>query len=173
MMHLSADNNHIHQLETMITTDKSILRGKLLEACIEKQQALIDDFKSRVAELVSTPGLGNEESYDNEILGQQSQRVAEVDNLHRALDLANNEMDDLLRLSGRKKELHSRVEPGAVVVTDRDTIFVSVSIEQFEVDGEPYVGISTKSPLYAAMKGKQAGDTFECAGIAYNILEVF
>ncbi len=157
----------------MITTEKRILRGKLLEACTEKQQVLIDDFNNRISELLQSPGLGNEESYDNQIMGQQSQRIEEVEALHQALKVAREEMDELSRLVAEKPTSHSRVEPGAVVVTDRDTFFVSVSIEQFEVDGEPYVGISTRSPLYLAMKDKQVGDPFRCAGIHYKIVDLF
>jgi hypothetical protein len=167
------DDTLIIQLVRMITTDKRILRGKLLEACIDKQQLLIDDFTNRISELLKSPGLGNEEAYDNEVLGQQSQRAREVDGMHEALSLAKEEMNELLRLASRQSADHSRVEPGAVVVTDRDTVFVCVSIEQFEVDGEPFVGISTRSPRYAAMKGKEAGDRFECAGVDYTIVDLF
>jgi hypothetical protein len=162
---------NIH-LVLMITKDKHILRGKLLEACIEKQQALIDDFNNRVSELLATPGIGNEESYDNEVLGQQSQHAEEVDALNQALSLAKEEMNELLLLSTQKSAIHSRVEPGAVVVTDRDTIFVSVSAEQFEAEGEPYVGVSVRSPLYL-MKDEKIGDRFRCADIEYNILDLF
>jgi hypothetical protein len=168
-----SDDPLIIQLVLMITTDKRILRGKLLEACIEKQQILIDDFTNRISELLKSPGLGNEEAYDNEVLGQQSQRAGEVDGMHEALSLAKEEMNELLRLAALQSAGHSRVEPGAVVVTDRDTVFVCVSIEQFEVDGEPFVGISTRSPRYASMKGKQVGDKFQCAGVKYTIVDLF
>jgi hypothetical protein len=157
----------------MTTTEIGILRGKLLEACIEKQQMLIDDFNNRIKELLDVPGLGNEEAYDNEVIGQQSQRVAEVDTLNQALALATEEMDELQRLMTISSTSHSVVEPGAIVVTDRDTILVSVSVEQFEVDGEPYVGISTRSPRYLAMKDKRSGDKFKCAGVKYEIVEIY
>jgi hypothetical protein len=167
------DDILIIQLVHMITTDKRTLRGRLLEACIEKQQILIDDFTNRVSELLKSPGLGNEEAYDSEVLGQQSQRTEEVDGMHEALSLAKEEMNELLRLASQQSIDHARVEPGAVVVTDRDTVFVCVSIEQFEVDGEPFVGISTRSPRYIAMKGKRVGDKFQCAGIDYAIVDLF
>jgi hypothetical protein len=163
----------IIQLVHMITTDKRTLRARLLEACIEKQQILIDDFTNRISELLKSPGLGNEEAYDNEVLGQQAQRTEEVDGMHEALRLAKDEMNELLRLAALQSTDHSRVQPGAVVVTDRDTVFVCVSIEQFEVDGEPFVGISTRSPRYIAMKGKRVGDKFQCAGIDYAIVDLF
>jgi hypothetical protein len=93
--------------------------------------------------------------------------------MHEALSLAKEEMNELLRLAALQSTGHARVEPGAVVVTDRDTVFVCVSIEQFEVDGEPFFGISTRSPRYVAMKGKQVGDKFQCAGVDYEIVDLF
>jgi len=155
------------------TTDNGKLRRKILEACIDKQQSLMDDFNTRIVALIATNGLGNEEEYDNQVLAQQVQRNEEIDGLLQARNLVREEMNELLRLSRLPDTDHTCVEPGAVVVTDRDTVYVSVSIEQFEVDGEPFIGISTHSPRYQIMKGLHKGNTFRCKGIRYTIVDIF
>jgi hypothetical protein len=155
------------------TTDNRTLRSKILEVCIQIQQSLIDDFNKRIVALLETNGLGNEEAYDSQIISQQTQRNEEISGLLQTRNLASQEMNELIRLSRLEHNDHSRVEPGSIVVTDRNTIFVSVSIEQFEVDGEPLVGVSTSSPLYQAMKGLRKGDAFQCMGISYNITDIF
>lgn len=157
----------------MITmTEKNTLWKKMLDACIAKQQTLIDDFKDRITALLQNDGLGNEEEYDNNELSQKAQAAEEVNSINEALDLANEEMNVLLNLKS-VKAVRTHVEPGAVVITNLTTFFISVSTEQFNLDGETYVGLSTKSPLYQAMKGFTKGQTFHYNGISYKIKDIF
>lgn len=145
----------------------------MLEACMVKQQSLIDDFKSRSKTLLGSEGLGNEEQFDNNELSQKAQASDEVNSLNEVLSLANEEMNVLQYIKSLQEKTHMQVEPGAVVVTNKNTFFVSVSIEQFIVEGETYIGLSTKSPLYLAMKGLTKGDNFQCNGVNYKITDIF
>lgn len=61
------------------------------------------------------------------------------------------------------------VEPGAVVVTDKMTLYICVSIESFEVNGHALFGISTKTPIYASMRGLEKGKTFQFNETVYDI----
>lgn len=157
----------------MVALLNNTLKSKMLETCIMKQQALIDDFKLRIQNLLDTPGLGNEDEYDNQELAQKSQVSVELTSLSEALNFAQEELKVLLEL--KASNLKARPSPalGSVVVTNRNTFFVGVSTEQFEVDGKSFIGLSMKSPLYNAMKGKVKGDKFSCKGITYRILDVF
>ncbi len=150
-----------------------MLKKKMLEACKAKQQSLIDNFKSRSKTLLESIGLGNEEQCDNIELSQKAQASDEVNSLNEALGLANEEMDVLQYLKSLQEKKHTQVEPGAVVVTNKNTFFISVSIEQFIVDGETDIGLSTKSPLYLAMKGLTKGHKFHCNGVNYKITDIF
>jgi hypothetical protein len=174
-----ADTNYFRRLpklrncDMIKTKDNRKLRSKMLEVCMEIQQSLLDDFNKRIVALLESNSQGNEEAYDNQVRAEQTQRSEEISGLLQTRNLASQEMNELVRLSRTEHADYSRVESGAVVVTDRNTIFVSVSIEQFEVDGEPLVGVSTSSPLYQAMKGLKKGDTFQCMGIDYKITDIF
>lgn len=97
----------------IITTEKSMLKKKMLEACIAKQQSLIDDFKSRSKTLLGSIGLGNEEQFDNNELSQKAQASDEVNSLNEALSLANEEMNVLQYLKSLQEKKHTQVEPGA------------------------------------------------------------
>lgn len=77
------------QIGFMITaTEKQGLRKKLIEACIAKQQFLIDDFKDRIKTLTESHGLGNEESYDNDVVANNSANVSEINTLNHLLEFA-------------------------------------------------------------------------------------
>jgi hypothetical protein len=150
-------------------TDKHMLRRKVLDACIKKQQSLIDDFKARIKAVLETEGLGNEEKYDNTDASQRGQASEEINTLNEALSLANEEMSFLQHLKLNENDRHKIVAPGAIVITDKAVFFVSVSIERFGVDGKTFFGISTKSPLYITMKGLPEGSLFLHNGVSYKI----
>lgn len=56
--------------------------------------------------------------------------------------------------------LTDTVRPGAVVSFNNRHFVVIVSTVRFDCDGVTYMGISTQSPIYKAMDGLKAGETF-------------
>lgn len=53
------------------------------------------------------------------------------------------------------------VEPGAVVNVNNRYFVIAVPTQVISIDGVDIVGISIESPLYEAMAGLRAGETFE------------
>ena len=53
----------------------------------------------------------------------------------------------------------SAVEEGAIIKVAGRQFVVAVATDRFTCDGNELMGISTAAPLYAAIEGKQAGDT--------------
>jgi hypothetical protein len=158
----------------MKTTSEAIdLRSKLLTACMHKQQLLIDDFKERIKALTETEGLGNEESYDNSDVAAGSQKTMEINTINSLLEFAETELKVLETIKHNLEKRRRNVSLGAIVFTDRNTFFISASLEHFTVEGNKYLGISTKSPLYSAMEGKKVGDSFEYKDKRYIIKDIF
>jgi hypothetical protein len=161
-------------IRVMITTiEKRLLREKILDACIAQKQSLIDDFKVRMKSLLESDGLGNEEEYDDNELSQKGQASEEVNSLNNALSTANEEMNVLRQLKTGEKISHVKAGPGAVVITNKGTFFISVSIEKFSIDGKTIIALSTKSPLYLAMKGLPKKSKFHYNGKGYTIIDIF
>ncbi|MEX0281217.1 MAG: hypothetical protein AB3N13_08520 [Arenibacterium sp.] len=69
--------------------------------------------------------------------------------------------------------ISDHVQPGAVVSFNGRHVIISISTTQFDHDGVTYMGISTQSPIYKAMAGLAAGDSFDFNGKEVNIDEVF
>jgi hypothetical protein len=153
--------------------EKAALKKRMLEACITKQQSLVKDFGKRLEALLVTEGLGNEESYDSTEHSHMSMQMQEATGLTEALRFAEDEMKQLMFLAHSADDTTARVEPGAVVVTNVATFYISVSIEQFNVGAETFIGLSVHSPLYISMKGKVAGDTVTYNGREYLIKDIF
>ncbi len=65
------------------------------------------------------------------------------------------------------------VSYGAVVITEFQKLFISTGVGKFEIDGAVYYAISGIVPVYKAMEGLKAGETFEFNGRRIKILDVF
>jgi len=68
--------------------------------------------------------------------------------------------------------LTDRVGPGAIVHFNERHFIVCVSTARFEVEGVTYMGISTGSPIYQAMAGLKAGDSFTLNDRVFDIQDV-
>ena len=71
-----------------------------------------------------------------------------------------------------QEKTYSTVEFGALVVTDKQKIFVSVGIGKFIYKDEEYFVISPAVPFCKAMEGKNKGDAFEFRGQKFNIIDI-
>lgn len=157
----------------MKTPEQKLLRKQILDACIGKQQLLLDDFTSRINHILKHEGLGNEDEYDNTELAQDSQRFAEINALNHSLSFATSDMNVLRYLSTLTEITHETPERGAVVITNHGKYFISVSAGQMKVDDEIFTTLSPNSQLFKMMKGKHVGESFEFNRMKYRIEEIF
>lgn len=148
---------------------KKINKKEILAACIEKQNELIASFTDRI-------GTMEDDVMDRTNSASQSdnrspERIELMNAIGLELDFAKREMEFLKNLDVSKE--FETIEPGAVVVTEKMTFYICVSIEEFEVDGSKLFGISTKAPLYLEMNGLKTGDTFSFNKQTYTIKDVY
>lgn len=64
------------------------------------------------------------------------------------------------------------VRPGAAVSFGGRHFVVAVSTARFDCEGRTYMGISTQSPIFKALDGLKAGDSFTHNGSEYTLDEV-
>lgn len=144
---------------------KSLLRS----ACLHKQDLLLTDFEQEIHRLTEEITSGKEmPSQDQAGRTEPNELLVRLE--HEVI-FAKKEQAILESLDVERE--FTEVELGAVVVTDQQVLYVSSSMEKIEVDGIEFFGISTQAPIYAAMKGKQSGDSFTYSGVTYHILEVY
>jgi hypothetical protein len=155
------------------TTEKKQLRHKMIQACIAKQQFLIDDFKERIKDLTLKETPVSNEPYDQKDIAAVAASVTELETLTTQLAFANEELALLETLQRSEHIDREQVAFGAIVITNHYTFFISASLEKFIVDGHVYIGISVQSPIYKTMEGKVKGDTFSFNSIHYNIKDIF
>ncbi|MCF8464714.1 MAG: GreA/GreB family elongation factor [Flavobacteriales bacterium] len=138
----------------------------------ERQQEIINDFKRRIQELNSTDNAVEEDQQDHAQQSLDATNDHLINGLADQLNFVVEEMNVLNKMHVAE-ELHQTVAMGSIVKTDKHTFFPSVSIEKFEANGQELFGVSSKSPIYQAMQGKKAGDSFEYNKTKYTISEVY
>lgn len=156
-----------------LSTNHAELKRKILNAAIKTHQTVIDDFKQGIKDMLGSEGIVNEEEMD---LSQQefnTEMVQKSNQIADQLAFANAEMKLLYDMAPTIEYFHNTIQPGSIVVTDREVFFVSASIEEFEVEGMKCFGLSTESPLFKAMEGKKKGDRFSYNYGEYQVIDVF
>jgi hypothetical protein len=82
------------------------------------------------------------------------------------------EQADVLEKISNEIKLN-KVEFGALVITDKQNIFVSIGIGKIEVDGEDFFAISPNVPIYKSMAGMCEADEFEFRKEKIKILSIY
>jgi hypothetical protein len=144
-------------------------KNHILKECRQNQLELIDNYKKREAEINADTFNQNESASQSEDRRAGKYELLKV--LGDELIFAQNELAYLDSLDVTKGNSH--VEPGAIVATDQLTFFIAISSDKFEIDGEIIVGISTKAPIYASMKGLQKGSSFKFNETTYVIEDLY
>lgn len=151
--------------------EKLAIKKKVLAAGIKTQQAIIEDFRSRIDELKATGQQYASEQQDSGAQSMTEDTEEQASLMTEQLNMLLDEMDKLGRIE--TDSVHDSVHLGSIVQTKDQRFFVSVSLERFKCDGADYFGISTKAPIYKAMEGKKKGDGFEVNGRQFEILDLY
>lgn len=148
---------------------KKIDKNRILEQCRQHQLDLIDNYKKREAE-INADTFGQDESA-SQTEDRRAGKYELLKVLGDELAFAQKELAFLNSLDITKES--SVVEPGAAVITDKLSFFIGISSEKFQIDGLTVVGISTRAPIYANMRGLKKGSSFRFNETNYVIEEVY
>ncbi len=84
---------------------------------------------------------------------------------------ARDEIDVLNKIDVKKQK--QKAEFGAVVITDKQKIFLSIGLGEFKAQGLQYWAISPMSPLGQILIGKKPGEDYTFNGRKFRIKDVF
>jgi hypothetical protein len=149
--------------------DKTLLKSKIIEACKKQQSETLANLKREMDEHQQQ---ANEygppkDRYD----AFRSQMLRRRDIFAEQLQKASEEMSLLDKI--KPAENKKKVEFGAVVITDKQKLFISISLGKVSVDNEIYFCISPAVPVYKAMEGLKPGEQTFFNGNRILIEDVF
>ncbi len=147
----------------------SSLKQRLIDKCksiqienINNLKMVIDDAQKSANEY----GMPKDR-YDSFRAQQMRKRDMFAQQLLKA-----NEQFEILNKIKPEIELTS-VEFGALVITDKQKLFISVSLGKINLDGEDYYAISPLVPFFQAMEAKKEGEFFSFRGLESVIKKIY
>lgn len=149
--------------------DKKALKKDLWEACVALEKEHMAQLKHEIdeAQRLSNEYGAPKDRYDP----YRTKLMRQRDLFAKQLDKAGQLLTILQKVPIEKKM--DTVGFGALVVTDKQKLFVSAAIGKVELHGESYYAISTLVPVYKAMEGKKAGESFQVNDHVFTIKEIW
>lgn len=163
--------NTLNQETVENKREKLTLEDKktMLSELIKEKQRQFEDFETAQMQTLESSNKQageNEDRFEN----PREQMIDELEMRSGVLDKLKTDIE-LLRTMHAGEPLDT-VEHGALVQTEDLRIFVAVAHPERISGNEKLVSISTDAPIFRAMKGKKAGESFEFNGKTRKITDV-
>lgn len=145
-----------------------ISKKQIFDTCLDTLKTRTEE--SRLA-MVESQNAANEygaprDRYDS----FRTQVLARRDMYARQYNEALRQLDVLSKID--PEVLCDKVEFGALVITNAQTLFVSVGLGKLSVNGVDFYAISSGVPLFEVIRDKKKGDTFMFRGNTFAIISV-
>lgn len=145
------------------------LKEKILNKCIQAKE---ESETNIIAAMTDAQQSANEygaprDRYDS----FRAQMMRKRDMLAQQLSVIAEELRHMRQI--KTGTLCEKVEPGALVVLDSQTLFILAGIGKLEIEDETVYVVSPVVPLVMAMKDLKKGDTFSFRGNTMKIKEIY
>ncbi len=149
--------------------DKKDVKKKILDACLQMQLKQAETIKTEMAEAYqNAKEYGTPEdwldTYKMDMLNKRDAYSVQLQKIQEEIKI----LEDI-----DPAKIFNEVAYGSVVITNTQKLIVAVGLGKIIIDDETYYAISPSVPIFVAIKGLKAGDTFEFRGVNNKILDVF
>jgi len=149
--------------------NKILLKRKLVEECLKVQTMNAENVETAMNEAQQSANEYGQarDRYDSfriQLLGKRNMYAIQ-------LEKAVEEIKILEKIDLTKE--NNDVNFGAVVITNEQKLFVSISLGNIQIENDFYFAISSMVPLFKPMQGLKKGDSFEFNGKNIRIIDLF
>lgn len=130
-------------------------RKDIISKIIKEQNEVIESLKQSIERYKTASDIDEESTHDPEDFSNQT--VAKDMQLRFESMLSEAEQN-LHFLENETEITHTDIENGSLIETDKNFIFVGVSVPIFKTEGKEVLSFSEKAPVFETMKGKLVGD---------------
>ena len=145
------------------------MKQQVKEYIINDQKQRISELKQLLDNIQAQSDIDEASVIDPEDLTRQSE--ATDMRLIQQTRLVEAE-DELLFMETISNDSTEKVGLGNLVTTDTFVYYIGMPCQPFQLGGKDVVGISTHSPIYASMVGKEKGDKFSFNDNTYSIIDI-
>lgn len=145
--------------------DKAIILSQI----IDEYQKVIDNLKASVERYKNASDLDEDDTSDPDDLARQTEAK---DMQLRFQKMLNEAKQNLKFLEDSKMEIKENIEAGTLVETDKNFLFVGVSVPVFKFADKDVISFSEDAPIYKNVKNRKIGDIFEIGKNSFEILKI-
>ena len=149
--------------------DCSELKGKIIEHCtdiFQRKLLIINDELKHLSQAVEEDTKSS--AGDKYETGREMANL-EKEKLHvQALGFKNS----LATLSNLPQSTSAKIDMGCLIQTNKEWIYLSISLGQLAVEGEEVLVISPLAPLARLLMGKENGETVTFRSNNYKIINI-
>ena len=153
-----------------MSKDHAALKQAIRDKMLSLEAAELETAQHHYERFLAEARLDDREQHDNSDIAEARENADLAAAFDHPVKDHHAKIDVLENLDFAPTDI---VEPGAVVAFGGRNFVVAVSTDRFEVEGETYMGISTQSPIFKAMEGLSAGDSFTFNGRDVTLDTVF
>lgn len=145
------------------------LKVRLLDKCISLQNSVIKQLHQEIsdAQKMANDYGQPKDRYD----AFRTKLMRQIELYAKQLDKAKIVINTLQKIELEKEYLE--VDFGALVITNKQKIFVSAGLGKVDLDGDIYYAISPQVPIFNALKGKRKGDEVVFNSTTFIVKEIY
>ena len=140
---------------------------KIISAIIEEQQKVINGLKSSAERYKSEADLDEDQTQDPEDYSRQNE-AKDMQLRYEKLLLTAQKNWNILEKA--KSENYTEIEIGTLIETDKNYIFVGVSVPIFKYAEKDVISVSEDAPIFKTLKSKKIGENLEFGKNIFKII---
>jgi len=141
-------------------------RETILSAIIEEQEKVISNLQETISNYENAADIDEDSTIDTDDLSQQAQSK---DMQMRFESLLKDAKNDLIYLKNIIAEQHTQIEKGSIVETDKNILFIGISVPKFRFQDNEVISFSDEAPVFEDIKDKKQGDDMKIGNLSLKI----
>lgn len=144
-------------------------KEEIIKQIIAQEEKFIEKLEATYEQFKNASDLDEEATMDRQEMSHANEAKDMQMRMKVQLDKANQDLEELKNTGSTS---HTTVQPGAIVVTQKNLFFAGVSIHTLDISGKELLGVSSESPAYKTILGLTKGDQFKLGDHEYTIEEI-
>lgn len=142
-------------------------KAKILSAIIDEQEKVINNLKASIERYKQESNMDEDQTQDPEDYSRQNE-AKDMQLRYEKLLLTAQKNWNILEKA--KSENYTEIEIGTLIETDKNYIFVGISLPVFKYEGKDVISVSEEAPVFQTLKSKTLGDTLELGNNNFKII---
>lgn len=145
--------------------DKAIILSKI----IDEYQKVISNLKSSVDRYKHESDMDEDNTLDPDDYARQTEAK---DMQLRFQKMLNEAKKNLKFLEDSKTEKKESVESGTLIETNKNFLFIGISVPVFKYEDKDVISFSEEAPIFKNIKGKKVGESVEIGKNKFEIKKI-